>query len=138
MAVSDRETDSDPVHETDRNPAMMDVISALAGRQASRDGAIASRTRRVVLASLGLMQEQKAGRKRTRAVALAALLMAVLGLAPFVWHVAENLISGEHLCDLTTELSLLVVFLCPALVAAVLVAGWVRRGAARDSRFERR
>lgn len=138
MPVSDRESVSNPAHETDRNRATADVISALAGRQASRDGAVASRTRRVVLGSLGLMQEQKAGRKRTRAVVLAALLMAILGLAPFVWHVADNLIAGEHLCDLTTELSMLVCVLCPALVAAVLVAGWARRGSWHSSRFDRR
>ena len=137
MPVRNREPASNPAIESGRKPAA-DVISALAGAEASRDGAIAARTRRVVLASLGLMQEQKAGRKRTKAVALAAVLMAVLGLAPFVWHVAENLIGGEHLCDLTTELSLLVCILCPALVAAVLVAGWARRAAWRGSRFDRR
>jgi len=41
--------------------------------------------------------------------------------------VFDDLIGGEHLCDLTTQLSLLVCVLCPALVAAVLVAGWLRR-----------
>ncbi|MFP5277892.1 MAG: hypothetical protein ACLGPM_12315 [Acidobacteriota bacterium] len=137
MPVSDPESTSDPVLEKSCSRSA-DLISALAGTQASREGAIAGRTRRVVLASLGLMQEQKAGRKRTRAVAIAAVLMAVLGLAPFVWHVAENLIGGEHLCDVTTELSLLVCVFCPALVAAVLVAGWARRGAWRASRIDRR
>lgn len=136
MPVSDRES-SNPAGATDRNPASAEMLSALAGKQASRDGAVARRTRQVVLASLGLMQEQQAGRKRTRAVALAAVLMAILGVAPFVWHVADNLINGEHLCDVTTELSLLVCVLCPALVAAVLVAGWARRGYWRNSRLDR-
>jgi hypothetical protein len=104
-----------------------ELLSALAGRQAARDGAVAHRTRRIVLGSLGVMQEQKAGRKRSRAVALAAVLLAVLAMAPFVWRVADDLIGGEHLCDLTTQLSLLVCVFCPALVAAVLMAGWLRR-----------
>ena len=104
-----------------------ELLAALAGTQAARDGAVANRTRRVVLGSLGVMQEQKAGRKRSRAMALAGLLLAGLGMAPFVWRVVDDLIGGEHLCDLTTQLSLLVCVLCPALVAAVLVAGWLRR-----------
>lgn len=104
-----------------------ELLAALAGTRAAREGAVAHRTRRIVLGSLGVMQEQKAGRKRSRAVALAGLLLAGLGMAPFVWHVADDLIGGEHLCDLTTQLSLLVCVVCPALVAAVLVAGWLRR-----------
>lgn len=104
-----------------------ELLAALAGTRAGRDGVVAHRTRRVVLGSLGVMQEQKAGRKRSRAMALAGLLLAGLGMGPFVWHVVDDLIGGEHLCDLTTQLSLLVCVLCPALVAAVLVAGWLRR-----------
>lgn len=103
------------------------LLAALAGTQAAREGAVANRTRRVVLGSLGVMQEQKAGRKRSRAFALVGILLAGMGMAPFVWRVADDLIGGEHLCDVTTQLSLLVCVLCPALVAAVLVAGWLRR-----------
>jgi hypothetical protein len=104
-----------------------DLLAALSGTQAAREGAVANRTRRVVLGSLGVMQEQKAGRKRSRAVALVGILLAGMGMAPFVWRVADDLIGGEHICDVTTQLSLLVCVLCPALVAAVLVAGWLRR-----------
>jgi len=104
-----------------------ELLSALAGTEAAREGAVAHRTRRIVLGSLGIMQEQKAGRERSRALATAAVLLAGLAMAPFVWRVVDDLIGGENLCDLTTQLSLLVCVLCPAAVAAVLMAGWLRR-----------
>ena len=85
-----------------------------------------TRTRRVVMASLGVMQEQKAGRKRSRAVALAAILLVILALGPFFWRVADDLIGGEHISDIATQFSLWVCILCPALLAAALVAGWSR------------
>jgi hypothetical protein len=104
-----------------------DLIEALAGRQAHHDGAVAHRTRRVVMASLGVMQEQKAGRKRSRSVALASILVALLLLGPAAWRVADDLIGGERFSDVTTQFSLWFSFLCLAIVGAVLVAGWVRR-----------
>ncbi len=107
--------------------ANRDLLSALAGTQAARDSAVAYRTRRVVLTSLGQIEEQKAGGRRIRAVALAALLVVLLALAPFVWRVVEDLIGGEHISDIATQFSLLICVFCPALVAAVLVAGWARR-----------
>jgi hypothetical protein len=103
------------------------LLSALAGTDASRAGAVAYRTRRVVLSSLGVMQEQKEGRRRTRALALAGTLLMVLALSPFIWRVAEDLFAGEHFCDPATQFSLMICVFCPAMVAAFLVAGWLRR-----------
>jgi len=102
------------------------LLSALAGNQAGRDRAVAYKTRRVVMASLGVMQDQKAGRKRSRAVALASILLVILALGPFFWRVADDLIGGEHIGDIATQTSLWVCILCPALLAAALVAGWSR------------
>lgn len=103
-----------------------DLLAALAGKHAGRERAVADNTRRVVLASLGVMQDQKAGRRRTRSLALASLLLALLALGPFAWRVAEDLIGGEHICDIATQTSLWACILCPAIVAAFLVAGWSR------------
>lgn len=116
------------IGSTSGKPAVdPELLSALAGTEAARDGAVASRTRRVVLSSLGLMQEQQAGRKRTRAVALAGILLVLLALGPFIWRVTQDLISGELLSDPATQFSLMICLFCPALVAAFLVAGWLRR-----------
>ncbi len=116
-----------PTKEGSGDVMRRDLLSALAGNQAGRDRAVAHKTRRVVLASLGVMQDQKAGRKRGLAVALAALLLVVVVLGPFFWRVADELIGGELIGDTATEFSLWVCILCPALVAAALVAGWMRK-----------
>ena len=97
------------------------------GHSADRDREVAQKTRRVVLASLGVLNDQKEGRKRGRSVALAATLIVLLVVGPLVWWAADNLISGEHMGDLTSEFSLWVCILCPALLAAALMAGWLRK-----------
>lgn len=104
-----------------------DLLSALTGSQAGDDRAVAYKTRRVVMASLGVIQDQKAGRKRSRALASASILLVILALGPFFWHVADDLIGGEFISDLATDASLWVCILCPALLAAALVAGWRRK-----------
>ena len=106
--------------------ANADLLAALAGKQAGRDRAVAEHTRRVVLASLGVLQDQKAGRRRTRSIALAALLLALLAFGPFVWHLAEDLIAGEQIGDIAAQISLWACFLFPAVLAAFLVAAWSR------------
>jgi len=103
-----------------------DLISALAGQRAERETAVAHRTRRVVLASLGVMQEQKAGHRRSRSVALACALIAFLLLAPAAWRIAQDLIGGDLFSDVPTQFTFWFCFLGLALIAAVLVAGWAR------------
>jgi hypothetical protein len=109
-----------------RNSANRDLISALAGKQAGRERTVAENTRRVVMASAGVMRDQRADRRRSRSLVLAALLLMFLALGPFVWRVTDDLMGGEHWSDMATQASLWVCIAGPAMLAAVLVAGWSR------------
>jgi len=125
-------TDGNPASGVTAGPAAhttaakRDLLSALTGKQAGRDRAVAESTRRVVMASLGVIQDQQAGRRRTRSLALAALLLALLAFGPLAWRVADDLIGGEHISDIATQTSLWACILCPAVLAAFLIAGWSR------------
>jgi hypothetical protein len=104
-----------------------ELLSALAGKQATRECATAYHTRRVVLASLGVMAEQKVCRRRHRAIAVAALMLMVLALGPFLWRLTDELFEGEHISDIAAQIALWACILSPAILAAALVAGWLRR-----------
>jgi hypothetical protein len=103
------------------------LLEALAGRDANRERAVAHRTRRVVMSSFGVLQEQKHDRSRARAVALAITLVVLLLIAPMAWEAADSLIGGERLGDPGNQFALWACIVCPTLLAAALVAGWWRR-----------
>jgi Na+-driven multidrug efflux pump len=94
--------------------------------RADRDREVCHRTRRVVMASLGVIKEQKAGRKRVRAIAIASVLVFLLVFGPLIWWAVDNVIAGEHLGDLASQFSLWACIVCPALLAAAVMAGWLR------------
>jgi len=95
-------------------------------RDAERDRVVAGDTRRVVLASMGVLKDQQAHRSRSRSLALAATLVVLFILAPLVWMATDHFSSGGRMGDLTTEFILWGCILCAALLAAALVAGWLR------------
>ena len=104
-----------------------EVLAALAGGDAEMARVAAHRTRRVVMASLGVMQEHKAGLKRNRALALAATLLVFFVLGPPIWWIADTLIEEERLTSAMSEITVWGFFLSTALVASALLAGWMRR-----------
>jgi hypothetical protein len=103
------------------------ITEALAGYSGDRDRATADRTRRVVMASAGVMQEQRAGRKKIRAMALAATLVIFFVVAPPIWWVADTLIEEEHMTSVVSELAVWGFFSITALLGSALLAGWLRR-----------
>ena len=110
-----------------KSAAHGDLVEAMAGYGGERERAIADRTRRVVVASAGVMRDQRAGRKRIRAITLAATLVVFFIVGPPVWWIAETLIEEEHLTSMVSELAVWGFFSVTALLGSALLAGWLRR-----------
>jgi apolipoprotein N-acyltransferase len=79
------------------------------------------------MASLGVIQEQKAGRSRNRAVALAATLLVFFVVGPPIWWVADTLIEEERLTSPVSEIAVWGFLVVTALLGSALLVGWMRR-----------
>jgi hypothetical protein len=104
-----------------------DLIEAVSGLHADRDRATSDKTRRVVMASAGVLHEQRAGRKKVRAWAIAATLVVFFIVAPPIWWLAETLIEEQRLSSTFGEIAVWGFFSITALLGAALLAGWLRR-----------
>jgi hypothetical protein len=100
---------------------------AFSANDAERERAVAHQTRRVVMASLGVMQEQKASRNRNRAVAIAATLLVFFVVGPPIWWIADTLIEEERVTSIVSQIAVWSFFMSTALLASALLAGWMRR-----------
>ena len=72
--------------------------------------------------------KQRAGRKRIRAMALAATLVVFFVVGPLVWWMADTLIEEEHLTSLMSELAVWGFFS----ISALLGVGFAGRMAAAE------
>ncbi|HEX3894468.1 MAG TPA: hypothetical protein VHW46_17960 [Terracidiphilus sp.] len=104
-----------------------DLARVLSGVDADRDRAVAQQTRRVVLASLGVLKEINAERRKNRAVALAATLLVFFIVGPPVWWLADTLIEEERLTSVVSEIAVWGFLMSTALLGSALLAGWMRR-----------
>jgi hypothetical protein len=104
-----------------------DLARALARNDADRDRAVAHQTRRVVMASLGVLQDIKAGHRRNRAVAIAATLLIFFVVGPPVWWLADTMIEEERLTSFLSEIGVWGFLMSTALIGSALLAGWLRR-----------
>jgi hypothetical protein len=109
-----------------RKPSQNDLIEAVSGLQGDRDRISATKTRRVVMTSAGVMKDQRAGRKKVRAWAIAATLVVFFIVAPPIWWLAETLVEEQHLTTFG-EIAIWGFFSITALLGSALLAGWLRR-----------
>ena len=103
-----------------------EALSSLCGQDADRASALTQRTRQVVLASQGVLKDQQSCRRRIRALALTSVVFILLSVTPLVWWTVDTVIADEHFNEVTGQIALWSCSLCPALIAAALIAGWMR------------
>ena len=103
-----------------------EALSSLCGHEAERASVLTQRTRQVVLTSQGVLKDQQSCRRRIRILAVTSVVFILLGVTPLIWWTVDTIIADEHFSEITGQIALWSCCLCPALIAAVLIAGWLR------------
>ncbi|HVJ09485.1 MAG TPA: hypothetical protein VM554_13990 [Acidisarcina sp.] len=99
------------------------LIQALAGLNADGEMRTAQTTRRKVACKIFFGRERNEKRRHSRALAIMASLGILVLLSPALWQSMENLIAEEHFGSFVTQVTLLILLLFTALIAA-LIASW--------------
>jgi protein-S-isoprenylcysteine O-methyltransferase Ste14 len=114
-----------------------DLLRAVSGHDAAAHQPVVERTRRAVrIADQSRREHARQGRSSI-GVALFAIGAILLVLAPVLWSGIDDLLGGEHLADLPTQVALFSGVLLMAVVAA-LFAGWRTRAGRDDLRQDPR
>ncbi len=131
MSPVDKDAQSSPPLTNSAHPAASsasdpDLLSALAGLDAEHSRHSALRTRRVVTGSAANLRSQRQSSGRSRNLAIAVAVLVLLLITPLIWSSVDSLLGDQHLTDTSSQLSLLGLLVGSALIAAMLVAGWLR------------
>jgi hypothetical protein len=102
------------------------LIQALAGLNAASEMQSAQTARRRVMGKLLTDREQKTQRRQNRGLAIMVSLGVLLLVSPAIWASVDSYIADGHFGDLYSQVTLLVMILFAALLAA-LIAGWRNR-----------
>jgi len=84
---------------------------------------LAMKTRRAVRDAVISGQEGRIRRRRNLGMAILSFVALLVLLAPHLWNGLEDLLAGERIFDLSTLVTLFVLTLLPAILAA-LIAIW--------------
>jgi hypothetical protein len=99
------------------------AIEALVNLNSDACAARVQRTRRAMRAAALEMRERRIRQRRTLGFAILALLVMLLLLGPTLWNGIDALVMGEHFADLSAQVTMLLLILFPAMLAA-LIASW--------------
>jgi hypothetical protein len=103
-----------------------EMLKALLDVNCDANRATVRRTRYAVRDKAIVLKEQRLQRRHSLGLALFVLSTMFILLAPAIWNGAQDLLDGEHLGDLSTQLAFLLILVASTMFAA-LAAFWMRR-----------
>jgi hypothetical protein len=100
-----------------------DVVEALVNLNSEACAARVQRTRRAMRAAALEMRERRLRQRRTLGLAVLVFLVMLLLLGPTLFEGIDAMVTGERFADLSAQVTILLVILLPAMLAA-LIASW--------------